>query len=565
MPRNRRDRGNTPTGNTPTQEDEADVLNQIGATADAHDASVIVADEEKVLEAGAVDTESVLENRRIDAMVGKQRGDVKGVYVNVDDVIEKYDIILRTWPANAITVTVTRRTGLPAQWRIESRPKTGSELYASIRSLHGPNEEATYDVRFTDAGKFRGQGRITMPDARPASPPPGQPMQPPYYGPPGQPAPVVQVVPQATDPMAMMSQMFKIFQQMQQSVQQPQSQPAPQLPAPPPQPAPGAAANPVAMMQQMFQMFQQVQQGAAPAAVAQPPQPQQPGAAPAAPVSPTDPVAMMQEMFRVFQQMQQGVAPQAAARAPQQPAQPQPAAAPSTDPMAMMTAMFQMFQQMQQATFQAMGGAAQGPIARPGPPYRGPYRGPQQQPPYYGGPNDPAPGGYPQAQQAPQQPRTAAQEFREAVSVVRTVAQAAEEIRSILPGQPQPVQQTAYESEEDTSPVKVMDVGDYKLVLDKKDGHARLWETGWANMGNVLKWVGEQREAIQKSNAEKPARPAHYVEVQTPGYGTVLVDPAQVQPQGQQPALPAPPAQMPPPIDESPQRRQWDPPPFPGR
>ena len=552
---------------------------EVGAETDA--SGELVASEEKVEEIGAVSSEAVIENRRLDEIVNKVRGNVKGTQFNIDDPLLQYDTIARVWPPSTLTIYVKRLTGAPKSEYITSHPRSGIELHDAIKAIHGEYEEASYSLKYvTNGGQIRGNGQITMPDTRPPKPPQGQTMQPSYpqQNAPQQP-PVVQVMPQATDPMAMMTQMFKIFQQMQQSVQQqqPQLQPAPQSVALPQQPAPGPATDPVAMMQQMFQMFMQMQQGATPTTVAPPPS--QAGAPLPAPVSPTDPVAMMQEMFRVFQQVQQGVAPQVAARAPQPVAQPQPAPAPaSPDPMAMMSQMFKMFQDMQQATLQAMGGGAMGggamgggamaggpvgPAGRPMGPYRGPYRGPQ--PPY-----DPSQGGYPQPQQPPPpQPRSAAQEFREAVSVVRTVAQAAEEIRSILPGQPAP-QPVASEPEEDVSPVKIMDVGDYKLVLDKKSGDARLWETGWANMGPILKWAGEQREAIQKANAAKPQAkqaPPGYVEVVTPGYGTVLVDPSQMQ-QGQQPALPPPPAQMPPPIDAQPeqgQRRTWDPPPIPGR
>ena len=561
----RKHRERDPSASTPLQEDEAEVLSEIGAAPADDGSGGLVADEAKVLEAGAVDTASIRENRRVDAMVGKQRAGIKGVEINVENICDKYDIVLRTWPANSLTVTVKRRTGgMPVEWRIESRPKTGGELYAAIRTLHGPNDEATYDVKFTEGGQFRGQGTITMPDARLPSPPQGPTMQPPYQQPAPQQAPVVQVTAPTTDPVAMMQQMFQMFQQMQASLQQhPQAQPAPQQPQPA-MPVGQPTTDPMAMMQQMFQLFQQMQGSV------QQPQPQPPLSAQQPPplgvqgAPPTDPMAMMQQMFQMFQQMQ---GPQRPAYRGAQP-QPQPIAptaqivpqAAAVDPMAMMQQMFQFFQQMQASIVQTMGGSGPGPVGG-GPPYRGPYSGPR--PPSYGG----GPPGGPTQQ--PAQPRSAAQEFRDAVSVVRTVAQAAEEIRSILPSQQQPAAEPS-EPEED-SPVKVMDVGDYKLVLGREDGRARLWETGWANMGPVLKWVGEQREAIQKANERKPPPqqlPPGYVEV-GPGYvpppGFVAIPVEQLPPQQQQ-QLPQPPAQMPPPIEEEPtQRRQWGPPPIPGR
>jgi hypothetical protein len=118
-----------------------------------------------------------------------------------------------------------------------------------------------------------------------------------------------------------------------------------------------------------------------------------------------------------------------------------------------------------------------------------------------------------------------------------------------------------------------MDVGDYKLVIDKKDGSARKYETIVANLTPIMKWVGEQREAIQKSAAEREQKkqqqqlPPGYVEV-TPGYqpppGFVAVPVDQVPPPPpQQPALPQAPAQMfeqPLPAEgqqPQPQRRTW--------
>jgi hypothetical protein len=77
---------------------------------------------------------------------------------------------------------------------------------------------------------------------------------------------------------------------------------------------------------------------------------------------------------------------------------------------------------------------------------------------------------------------------------------------------------------------------------------------------DVLKWVGEQHETIQKAHAEQRREqapkvlPPGYVEVgpgyqPPPGYVAVPVDPPQEAPQGaQQQPLPPPPAEMPPPI-----------------
>jgi len=152
------------------------------------------------------------------------------------------------------------------------------------------------------------------------------------------------------------------------------------------------------------------------------------------------------------------------------------------------------------------------------------------------------------------------------MSFFRTAVDAVQEMNSLIPQQGAA---PAYEAaEEDDSPVRVFEAGPAKIVVDKKDGTLRGWETGWANMGGVLKWVGEQREAIQKANIERQQQqqarqqptqqlPPGYVEVGAgyqppPGYVAIPVDSA-----GN--PLPPPPEHVPPPIQSSPSagRRTW--------
>jgi hypothetical protein len=182
------------------------------------------------------------------------------------------------------------------------------------------------------------------------------------------------------------------------------------------------------------------------------------------------------------------------------------------------------------------------------------------------------PGGYPTP---PPAPKSMADQFREATSVIRLATEIAEEFRP---------QSSPVASSPDDSPIKVIDTGVAKIVVNKADGSARFWESAWANSDKIFKWLGEQHEAIQKAAKEREqARsraplPPSYVEV-TPGYkpppgmGIVPVAPMAPQPlyalpqQHQapaQPPLPPPPAQVPPPITHSPQqadpspRRSWD-------
>jgi hypothetical protein len=565
--------GDMPVG-TPARQDEADIVAEVGAVQSDDDSGELLADEAKIREAGAVDAESIRENRRIEEMINKKRSGLKDVPFNVDNLLEKYEGIIKYWPASTIDILVNRITGTPVQWVIKSRPRSGSELYEAIKMHHGRYEEATYNVLLFDTNdkKRRGTGRITIPDTRDTPPslqtqgqPPMTPYYPPPYGQPPQSAPqgsslpptTVQVVPPAIDPIAMMQQMFAMFQQLQHP-----PQPASSAPQSPPQPqAPVVAqpsTDPMAMMSRAFEMFQKMQQSTQSAQSS--PQPQQ------ASPPPTDPMAVMQESFRLFQQMQPQQAPQAAAPpSPPQGSDPatvmawalqkmQQSSQPQPDPMAMMTRMFEMFQKMQQSLQpqQASGGSGPGPgYSRPGPYSRPPYEY-GHRPPYS-----------PPSGEPPQRPKTAAEEFKEAAGILDMAVSLADRFR------PQPVAEPDYRNtnNDDDNPVKVVDVSGWPVVVNKHDGSARKWETVVANAGNVLKWVAEQREAMQKAALERETKqrrqqlPEGYVEM-TPGYQppqgfvAVPIDRAE---------LPQPPAEMPPPItqSEAPRPRTWGMPPMP--
>jgi hypothetical protein len=141
------------------------------------DPGELVVDEDKIRALGAIDAESVRENRRLKDIVNKKRSGMKGVLFNAGDVLIKYETLIKLWPINTIDISVKRLTGSPVQHMILSRPRSGAELYGAIRAVHGQYEEAEYELKFFDnnSKEFRGNGQITMPDTRAAASPQPQP------------------------------------------------------------------------------------------------------------------------------------------------------------------------------------------------------------------------------------------------------------------------------------------------------------------------------------------------------------------------------------------------------
>jgi hypothetical protein len=409
----KRDRSEAPI--TPTQDDEADILDEAGAAPDEN--GNMVADEDKIREIGAVDAESVRENRRRDDIVKKKRGNVSNVSFNTGDALDTYDTILRVFPTNQVEIRLkSLRTGTTQT--ITSRPKTGNELYDALLSAHGQQEAAEYEVIFVDSVRkgWLGKPRIGLPDTRPPTqpgqpsmnsfppqgyPPPGYP--PPQYAPPqvaAQPAPqpaaqapVMQFVPPpAVDPMAMMRQTFDFFEQMRSTLQ-------PQQPAYPQYP-------------------QQPQQQQAIPAMTPPPQTNDPAAQ----------TAWMQQAFNLFQQMQQmlraGTPAPVQAPAPtlqaQPQQQPQQAGPPGPPPRGMMWVWMHGYGFALMPENNGMTGAPdRGPA---GPMYRG-------RPTY-----DPQQGERPPPYAAPQRPQTLADQLRESVAATRATVEAMQEMSSLLPG-----------------------------------------------------------------------------------------------------------------------------------
>ena len=242
MPRRKKIPGDvSPAPNTPVQSDVAEILDEVGAEPDEH--GELIASEEAIREIGAIDAESVRENRRVDEVVAKQRANIKGVSFNSKDVLATYDGLIKVWGQSALDITIRRLTGSAVTHVISSHPQSGTALWEAIRVLHGQHEEAEYEVKFTDGTRkyYRGQGRIVMPDTRPqqgqqpmtfnpyGAPPPG-------YQPsvPGYPPPYPQQGPQQLPPVA------------------PATQPAP--PVPPASPA--TATDWLTQMRQAFEFFQ---------------------------------------------------------------------------------------------------------------------------------------------------------------------------------------------------------------------------------------------------------------------------------------------------------------------
>ena len=547
MPRRTdKDQSDKNSSGSPAQEDESDILAEVGAERDETTGDLIV-DEEAIRKVGAVDAASVVENRRLGKIVGRKRAQEKNVTFNAGDLLTQYETLIKFWPPNTLDIGIKRLTGTPVQQVIQSRPRSGADLYEAIKAIHGQHGEAEYEVKILDSSRreFRANGRITMPDTRTVQQQ-GQPMQQPYY-PNGAPVPqgypqqqyapqsapqpqqpqasqppqvfVQPAVAPAVDPMLMMHEMFKIFEQMRASVQQP----VPQYQPPPPPPT------------QMPQM-------------SPPPPPQ---------ASLGEQIAWMQESMRLFQQMQQSV---------QQPAQVQPQYAPPpvvvqqpappqnnlAEAMTMMESMFKMFQRMQpppaseDRSYRDRGGPSRPPY------YPQEDRGRGGQPPYSSH--------QPPAQYAPPpppaRPQSIADQFRESLTIIRTAASAMQEMNSLLPERSEAPVYESPQVVEDDSPVQVIDTGPAKIVVNKKDGTLRGMETAWANMDKVLKWAGEQREAIQKNarQQQQPQQPPQqqlppgYVEVHPgyrppPGYVAVPVDPRQE-------PLPPPPEYIPPPIQQ---------------
>jgi len=505
-------------------QDEADISREMGAEEGPE--GELVADENAVRKAGAVDTDSVRENRRMTRAVHNKRTG-KNVQLNVDDVLVKYDQMLRLYAADTIYISVKRVSGgSPVQQTITSAPRNGAELYNALRAVHGRHEEASYAIYFFDPTNkaWRGKGQITMPDTRDTSPQGQPPMGYPPYG-----QPAAGYPPQPFPPQ-------------------------PQVPATPQAQAPdiGSVLNGFRQLMEMVQSYQS-------------------GTVQSPPSTPGDPVSTQIDQLRqMLDMVQHG----------RTPARGQAAAAVNPQMAAAMMGMGMPPVQPPQGTIwvpgfgfvalerlmQALNGGPAGGGGFGSRPYRGPFAAAAGNGGGGGGDDPPPPpyrgSAYASAQtsQAPQE-RTAAQAFRDSVSLIRTASDAARELQSLFPGQEahEPVASVSIEDED--SPMRVIDAGGAKLVVNKKDGSLRTWETGFANMDKIFKWAGEQIELVRSREAQRPKQqlPPGVVEVHPgyqppPGYAAVPLHPGTGEPQFEQ-ALPPPPSNIPPPLGGSAQPR----------
>ncbi len=142
------------SGGSPTaQQDEADIVAEVGAEHD-EESGELVADEAKIREVGAIDASTVIENERLQAIVNRKKAGEKKVIFNADDLLTEYETLIKVWPVNTFDISVKRLTGSALEHVITSRPRTGAELYNTLMAMHGQFEEAKYAIKFFDtAGK----------------------------------------------------------------------------------------------------------------------------------------------------------------------------------------------------------------------------------------------------------------------------------------------------------------------------------------------------------------------------------------------------------------------------
>ena len=509
-----------------------------------------------------------------------------------ENAFSQYERLLKFW--GPLSIYVSRSTGSPATWLIDSFPPSGAELYAALKFYHAQSPEAEYELRFNSGGQQRGHTYVTLPHMPEVKPQQGQPMHsPPPYG--QQPSPQYAQQPSYQQP------------QYAQPFQQQQPPPAP----PPQQPSPSDQWTAFyAMQRQQLELLQEMQRTAA-APHSQQPQPQvQPPPPPASPVMPPTPAvpppgsptdqwtafyAMQRQQLELLQEMQRTAA------AGQQSQQPQ-VQLPVQQPLP-----------MQQPQIQTPPGMIRTDVGfvsaekllrviaddgRPSSSYRAPYApgprasyyGAEAMPPdgsqpQYGAP-PPGPGyrpGYQPPQPTPRE-KTPIELMRETLGLSKIIVEMADQIRP-------PVTPSVSESVEtdDESPVRVVDLGGAKGVFNVSDGTTRVLESIVANVPGIFKAAGDAWESARKAREQEQKQreqrmqqlPAGFVEV-GPGYvppkGFVAIPVDQLpiqQPVAQsapQPArpvaqpqqvLPDPPANMPAPlVEEVEQQQTWTPPSF---
>lgn len=509
----------------PSQEDEADILEEVEAEQD-EETGQMMASEEKVRELGALDPESVRRNRHVASVADKKRKGEK-VSFGIEDPIAHYDAILRVWSNDKVEIRVQNLV-TREQHIIKAQPRSGGDLYKLLEGIHGQRDLAEYKVEFVGAlrKEYIGNARIVMPDARV----PGQqgvwhtpqPQQAPQGPAPAPQVPTFAMPSQGGDPMQMVQQVLDIADRLRM-------QTAPSVQAAPAQPPPMAPGDPMQMVQQVLDIADRLRMQAAPAQQPQAPLPPPPPA--------SDPTALLDWALRVVQKLQ----PQAVQHQAVQP-QPQIAAPTGMPPFAPPPGTTWVYVPNAGWIAQALGGAV-GVGGEP-PPRRSPFARPEYYP--HSDPRDPR-----HTPPQPQRQQSPAQAFRDALSTARELHNVSQQFSAVFGGGEAP--DTSEVAEDDDSPIKIIDTGHGKIAVNKSDGALRWAETGLMVIPGVLKWMGEQHDKIQAARREQQEQrqrpPAQRL---PPGY--VRVDEHFKPPPGFVPVpvaedeLPEPPVDMPPPV-----------------
>lgn len=277
-------------------------------------------DEETVRKLGAVNAEAARENERRKEIIDRKRGGEKRVPWGEMNAVLMYDDIVSLWPANTLSLCVTRLTGTPLTMYIYGYPRSGQELYNAIKTqVHGRREETEYSVTVRDAqSKFdKGKGRVTLPntldEAGPAQPPHAQAPAPPpqivsspapggYYAMPGAPGAAPAVY--SADPVV--QHLMRELAELRALVARGLPAAAPAAPAPAAAPPAAAAPVPVAAAAPPGQVYFVPGLGYV-QSVAAAPQVQQPQAPPAAPPAPPTPQQVMAQSVGVITGMAEGL------------------------------------------------------------------------------------------------------------------------------------------------------------------------------------------------------------------------------------------------------------------
>jgi len=439
---------------------EHEIVDELSEEIEDNGETRAVANEETVKREGALNAEAVQSNRRRKSIENKKRGGAGTVPWNESRAPLLYDDIIALYPPNTLMIYVERLSGTLASWYLYGQPKSGHELYQAIlKQCHGRKEETEYRVVFRDAQrKFeRGIGRLTLPSTLDDA---TLPVQPQGMG-----------MPNGVPP-ANYGQQNGYGQPNGYPPQQPpQNNGYPQQQQPPPQNYP----------QQAPQFAQQPMQ---------PMQPQYAGHSP-------QETQVLLDMQRQIAEMSGRVT----AYLTQQPMQTPP-------------------QQDQHRPI----------YDRPSPRYNGSVVPPAPQPPPQQA-MQPPPGMYhvpgfgfvptaklmeamgvvgPQQQQAPaappQPPRNAADEFRSAIGLMTTVADAARTVQSIFPSAASAPAAPAAR-EDDDLPMKTIKYGDFNTVVNKEDGSLRIPDTIAANGEKILGWIEKQRKDIQAQRQQPQSIP----------------------------------------------------------